>query len=351
MPPYFSTFLATFYFVFTLYITQVHAGPISSSACSSSLLGGLGCLSDASLAKTACSSVLGVAKTTVTVSTTTVSYATVTATADATTSAASEDADTLTLTSTASVSGGTSVSYSITIYTKSFTATTTTYVDATPTPAAAKRQLLCLTALDPLLSSLSLLGPSSASTACSCLGFTQNTKTLTATATFASSSTTTVQAGPAATTTAASLTASAETTTVTITTTTGPATTKVVTVSTTTSITKTSTVFLAAPTYTQVYGPQTGCSDDTAVGSQNLDNTITDQDVAVRKCEAICDQHSDCSFLYVQHMFTNYGSSIPYWTCYWNNHYVDEESDLICGRDTGIYGTAVGFNALGRGKA
>lgn len=61
----------------------------------------------------------------------------------------------------------------------------------------------------------------------------------------------------------------------------------------------------------------------------------------------ICEQDSKCSFVYVQRQFAE-SNGKPYFGCVLNTEQFDEESTLDCGKK-GVYGVAVGFDAVDRG--
>lgn len=178
--------------------------------------------------------------------------------------------------------------------------------------------------------------------ACSCIGNAPATTTATEYVTSLIGTTTTSFAGLAPTTTAYFI----DRVTCTETETASPV---VIPVSTTTTITETSTVSLAAPTFYSVYGPKSGCADTSVGKAQVLDASITDSEKAVSMCKDICKQEPSCSFLYVQQMFTDYGSASPYYECYMNEKELDESNDLQCGKKVGIFGNATGYDACNRG--
>lgn len=120
-------------------------------------------------------------------------------------------------------------------------------------------------------------------------------------------------------------------------------------VSSTKTVTETSTVSLAAPTYTQIFGPEAGCSNLNAGKAEALDANITEDCEADKACKDLCSQEPTCKFLYVQRLFRDYGGASPYYQCYMNSKEFDEERDLVCGRQENIWGTARGFDACGRG--
>ena len=180
--------------------------------------------------------------------------------------------------------------------------------------------------------------------ACSCLGIAAPTTTSTVYVTSYIAATTTSFVGLAPTTTAEILDRATVTET-----TCAPVST--IAVSSTKTITETKTVALAAPTYAPNFGPKAGCSNMYAGRAEALANTITEDCEADKACKEICSQEPSCKFLYVQQMFSDYGGSTPYFQCYMNDQALDEKRDLQCGRQEGIYGTARGFDACGRGIA
>lgn len=123
----------------------------------------------------------------------------------------------------------------------------------------------------------------------------------------------------------------------------------VIPVSSTKTITETSTVSLAAPTYTQIFGPEAGCSNLNAPRAEALDASITEDCEADKACQDLCSQEPTCKFLYVQRLFDDYGGASGYYQCYMNDKEFDEKRDLVCGRKEGIWGMARGFDACDRG--
>lgn len=115
------------------------------------------------------------------------------------------------------------------------------------------------------------------------------------------------------------------------------------------STTKTATITLAAPSYTHVYGPETGCQDTVDANTLALDSNVTVKADATELCKDWCTQTSDCTSLYVQYMFPAYGVT-PFWQCYANDQKFDADSDLLCNLTTNIWGEADAYNTLGRGK-
>ncbi|RMZ30554.1 hypothetical protein D0859_05366 [Hortaea werneckii] len=119
---------------------------------------------------------------------------------------------------------------------------------------------------------------------------------------------------------------------------------------TTTDITSTSTVTLAAPKYTQVYGPESGCSIREDAESEQLDTSITDSNEASERCQTSCSQKPECSFVFAQQLFPDYGQTRPHFQCYFIDHHFNETMDLQCGQSERIWGEACGFDAEGRGQ-
>ncbi|KAL2026555.1 hypothetical protein VTO58DRAFT_102535 [Aureobasidium pullulans] len=119
----------------------------------------------------------------------------------------------------------------------------------------------------------------------------------------------------------------------------------------TVSITKTvstlsvETVKLAAPSFTQVWGPTAGC-DDIGMGSaQSYISGDMDEEQVTTICKATCMKQDDCDFLYVQSIYP----ANNFWNCYFNNHTFDETKDLNCSKDKTIWGMAKGHSMIGRG--
>lgn len=181
-------------------------------------------------------------------------------------------------------------------------------------------------------------------TACSCLNIAAPTEISTIYVTSFIAATTTSFVGLAPTTTAEFINQ------VTITVTETPS---VVTipVSSVKTVKETATVSLAAPTYSQNFGPKDGCSFLNAGRAEALANTITEPCEADKACQEICSQEPTCKFLYVQQLFADYGGATPYYQCYMSEKDLDEKRDLMCGREKGQFGTANGFDACGRGVA
>jgi hypothetical protein len=180
--------------------------------------------------------------------------------------------------------------------------------------------------------------------ACSCLNIAAPTEISTVYVTSYIAATTTSFIGLAPTTTAEFLDQATITVTVT------PSV-VVIPVSSVKTITETSTISLAAPTYTPNFGPKAGCSNLYAGQAEALPNTIVEDCEADKACKDICSQEPTCKFLYVQRLFGDYGGSTPYYQCYMNDKDLDETRDLQCGRQEGIWGLARGFDACGRGVA
>lgn len=88
---------------------------------------------------------------------------------------------------------------------------------------------------------------------------------------------------------------------------------------------------------------------DVAPGkSKKLDSSITQIRNATAECKGICEQDSKCSFVYVQRLFSE-SNGKPYFGCVLNKEQFDEGNTLDCGKKAGIYGMAVGFDAVDRG--
>ncbi|CAD0092127.1 unnamed protein product, partial [Aureobasidium vineae] len=98
----------------------------------------------------------------------------------------------------------------------------------------------------------------------------------------------------------------------------------------TTSITQTvsslsvSTVKMAAPSFTQVWGPKAGCDDIGQKSVQTIMLATLNESQVTDICKATC--------------IANH-----FWNCYYNNHTFDEKKDLNCSKDESIWGTAKGY--------
>jgi hypothetical protein len=237
-------------------------------------------------------------------------------------------------------------SYSPVISTTCITSTITTYTtpSATPTGQRRKRQATSSACISTGLESLSAFDNATLSNACSCLNIPASTETSTVYVTSYIAATTTSFIGLAPTTTAEFLDQATTTLTVSPSTITIP-------ISSTKTLTETSTISLAAPTYSPDFGPKAGCSNIYASNAEALPNTIIEACDADKACQEICSQEPACKFLYVQLLFGNYGDSTPYFQCYMGDKEFEEKRDLQCGRDEGIWGEARGFDARGRGVA
>ncbi|CAD0020839.1 unnamed protein product, partial [Aureobasidium pullulans] len=110
----------------------------------------------------------------------------------------------------------------------------------------------------------------------------------------------------------------------------------------TVSITKTvstlsvETIKLAAPSFTQVWGPTAGCDDIGMASAQSYISGDMDEEQVTSICKATC--MNDCDFLYVQSIYP----ANNFWNCYFNNHTFDETKDLNCSKDKSIWGMAKG---------
>ena len=191
---------------------------------------------------------------------------------------------------------------------------------------------------------MSSLNNQTLANACSCLNIAPATELSTVYVTSYIAATTTSFVGLAPTTTAEIL----DQATITVTVTPSAA---VIPVTSTKTLAETTTISLAAPTYSPVFGPEAGCSSLNAGRAEALPNTIVEDCEADKACQDICSQEPTCKFLYVQRLFGDYGGSTPYYQCYMNEKDFDETRDLQCGRQEGIWGMARGFDACGRGVA
>ncbi|KAK5119874.1 hypothetical protein LTR85_007200 [Meristemomyces frigidus] len=117
----------------------------------------------------------------------------------------------------------------------------------------------------------------------------------------------------------------------------------------TTSATTAFNLDLKVPTFTQVFGPTAGCEDIAKGPAQQLDTSITDVQDAIQQCKDACTQISSCAFVYVQHLFTDWGNTTPHFECWFGDHHLDAAADLECGLEVGVWGVANGFDAYGRG--
>ena len=236
----------------------------------------------------------------------------------------------------------------IQISTKTENATATTYVPcsllspAAVSPAALAAEETC-NAVSALPALASITSNDTLATACSCMGnpVPTYTKTETVNAPAVQATTTAVDGTPKTTTIYAI-------TQVSLTETVAPATT--IAVSSATTETSTTTVSLAQPTYTPVFGPKAGCVDINVGPAQALPATVTSMRKAVKECKAICDQEPSCKFLYVQHVFENWGGREAHYVCEMNTKFLKERRDLRCGKKESIFGMARGFDARGRGE-
>lgn len=235
-------------------------------------------------------------------------------------------------------------SYATVIATTCEKSTITTYTNPSPTGQREKRQATSAACVSSGLEALSSFNNETLGNACSCLDIAAPTSTSTVYVTSFAAATTTSFQGLAPTTTAEFISRVTITETVT-----PPAT--VISVSSTKTITETSTVSLAAPTYSQNFGPEAGCSFLSAGKAEPLDASITEECEADKACKDLCSQEPTCKFLFVQRLFQDYGGASPYYQCYMNPQAFDEQRDLQCGRQEGIWGVAKGFDVCGRGTA
>ena len=215
--------------------------------------------------------------------------------------------------------------------------TLTTYV---PSEALEARDAQC--DLGGAVSVLESMHGHNLATACSCIGKAAKTTTTTTIITAAPvKSRTTHYAGTAPTTTLYKL----GRTTVTITQ--APTTTTVLT--TTSCTTSTEIKSLAAPIFSRAYGPKTGCTYVADGPAHVLDASIDNAHNATQECQGLCLHDSQCSFVFVQNLQYDYLDGMPSFQCYFGDHHLDENHDLECGEKEDVYGSAVGFDAIGRG--
>ncbi|KAI4849358.1 hypothetical protein E4T45_05945 [Aureobasidium sp. EXF-8846] len=110
----------------------------------------------------------------------------------------------------------------------------------------------------------------------------------------------------------------------------------------TTSITQTmstlsvSTVKMAAPTYTQVWGPKVGCDDIGMKSTQTFMLATLNETQVTEICKDTC---MNCMFLMVQSIYP----ANHFWNCYYNDHAFNAKKDLNCSKDASIWGTAKGY--------
>ncbi|KEQ74830.1 hypothetical protein M436DRAFT_80292 [Aureobasidium namibiae CBS 147.97] len=119
----------------------------------------------------------------------------------------------------------------------------------------------------------------------------------------------------------------------------------------TTSITQTitttsiSTVKKPKPSFTQVWGPKVGCDDVGMKSTQTFMLSTLNESQVTDICKGTCIKKPDCMFLMVQSIYP----ANHFWNCYYNDHTFNEKKDLNCSKDTSIWGTAKGYNVIGRG--
>lgn len=120
---------------------------------------------------------------------------------------------------------------------------------------------------------------------------------------------------------------------------------------TTVTSTATTTLSLAAPTYSHVYAATAGCQDTPTIDTLQLDPSITDKETAVAACQSSCSQNGQCSSLFVQYLFPSYGATAPVYKCFMNEQNFVESSNLVCGLAENVWGAADAYDAVGRGVA
>ena len=193
------------------------------------------------------------------------------------------------------------------------------------------------------VSSLEDLAPGNLATACSCIGHSARTTTVT-----------TIVNAPAVNTLLTSFVGTAPTTTVynialsTTTITRKP--TKFITQTKTECATSTSVLTYAAPEFTQAFGPKAGCVDRNVASSKILPHDTSSMDDAIQQCKDLCTQDAACKAVYVQHMSFVRGGPKHY-HCFFNAEKLDIEADLDCSPKIKkeIFGEGIGFDATGRG--
>lgn len=218
--------------------------------------------------------------------------------------------------------------------------TITTYVSPSATFAAAAVAPPCNAS-----HAMSVLGSMSNGTladACSCIGNPVATSTTTMIITAAPVQTQTTEfAGTAPTTTIYKISRKTFTTTV--------APTAYVKSKTTIWATSTKTESYAAPTFSHVFGPKTGCADIAPGPARSLDASIDNFRNATQECQDVCAQEARCAFVFVQQTLAHQSKDASRFQCSFGDHRFDEAKDLECGKQKGTYGTAIGFDACDRG--
>ncbi|KAH0028750.1 hypothetical protein KCU78_g3542, partial [Aureobasidium melanogenum] len=101
---------------------------------------------------------------------------------------------------------------------------------------------------------------------------------------------------------------------------------------------------MAAPSFTQVWGPKAGCDDIGMKSVQTFMLSTLNESQVTDTCKSTCLETPDCMFLYVQLTYP----ANNFWNCYYNNHTFDEKKDLNCSKDTSIWGIAKGHSVVGR---
>lgn len=183
--------------------------------------------------------------------------------------------------STATVSqGAQSTAFTDIWVTKTELMTVTSYisVDTASASASASASACSISSASTLFASLHA---DQISTACSCLGVLPSSTSLNAMTFVTETKMSTVSRASAAATTFETgfvvLTAEAQTT---------------MAFTFTTTAAETKTVYAAAPSYTQVFGPQTGCADISYLDAQQLNASVTAQNDAVNRCKEYCTSES-----------------------------------------------------------
>ncbi|KAK3707624.1 hypothetical protein LTR37_011972 [Vermiconidia calcicola] len=322
--------------VFTALAALSFVSAQTANVCGASQYASLGCLTEHPSAARICWDA-PTQTITLTVTTTTLDVNTVETTQHATSQTTIQETKTEMTTKTVTrgpVKTITSVKTKVTTEVETFT----TYVAPTQEPVVSVAAATCETA--EAIDALTQLPGARLATACSCIGQLMPSATVTSTITAAAVQTlTTDVAGTAPTTTVYNIVRS------TITQTVRPK--KTITKKTTVCTTSTTIEAYAAPTFTQVYGPKAGCADTAKGPSKKLEASVSNLKKATAECQSLCEQDADCSFVYVQRMFANDGTQ--YFQCSFNDHQLDIDSDLNCGRKAGVYGVAVGYDANDRG--
>ncbi|KAI4775340.1 hypothetical protein E4T52_09702 [Aureobasidium sp. EXF-3400] len=80
---------------------------------------------------------------------------------------------------------------------------------------------------------------------------------------------------------------------------------------------------MAAPSFTQIWGPKAGCDDIGMKSVQTFMLSTLNESQVTDTCKSTCLANN-------------------FWNCYYNNHTFNEKKDLNCSKDTSIWGIAKG---------